>query len=105
MQSPSAEPDSAAGSHWVSTRVVAALCFGVAIGGVVLLYTLWSFWPDTGVAGKAAPTRSIHWFGWHTQIRREADFFLVLVVFPIVVAIALAGVTPWLKRRMHGRDV
>jgi POT family proton-dependent oligopeptide transporter len=35
----------------------------------------------------------------------QADFFLVLVVFPIVVAVALGVLTPWLKRRMHGRDV
>jgi len=35
----------------------------------------------------------------------QADFFLVLVVFPIVVAVALGVMTPWLKRRMHGRDV
>ena len=35
----------------------------------------------------------------------QADFFLVLVVFPIVVAAALAVMTPWLRRRMHGRDV
>ena len=38
-------------------------------------------------------------------LRGEADFFLVLVVFPIVVAVALGVMTPWLKRRMHGRDV
>jgi POT family proton-dependent oligopeptide transporter len=35
----------------------------------------------------------------------EADFFFVLVVFPIVVAVALGVMTPWLNRRMHGRDV
>jgi hypothetical protein len=30
---------------------------------------------------------------------------LAAVVFPIVVAVALGVMTPWLKRRMHGRDV
>ncbi|HEY7372207.1 MAG TPA: peptide MFS transporter [Polyangia bacterium] len=35
----------------------------------------------------------------------EADFFLVLVVFPIAVAIPLVLMTPWLRRQMHGRDV
>jgi len=35
----------------------------------------------------------------------QADFFLVLLVLPLVVALALALMTPWLRRRMHGRDV
>jgi POT family proton-dependent oligopeptide transporter len=35
----------------------------------------------------------------------QADFFLVLLVLPLAVALALALMTPWLKRRMHGRDV
>jgi POT family proton-dependent oligopeptide transporter len=35
----------------------------------------------------------------------QADFFFVLVVFPIAVAIPLLALTPWLRRRMHGRDV
>ena len=35
----------------------------------------------------------------------QADFFLVLLVLPLAVALALAVMTPWLKRRMHGRDV
>jgi POT family proton-dependent oligopeptide transporter len=35
----------------------------------------------------------------------QADFFFVLVVFPIAVAIPLLALTPWLRRRMHGLDV
>jgi proton-dependent oligopeptide transporter, POT family len=32
------------------------------------------------------------------------NFFLLLVVSPLVAAAALAALTPWLRRRMHGRD-
>jgi POT family proton-dependent oligopeptide transporter len=35
----------------------------------------------------------------------QADFFLVLLVIPLAAAICLAALTPWLRRRMHGRDV
>jgi POT family proton-dependent oligopeptide transporter len=35
----------------------------------------------------------------------QADFFLVLLVLPLAVAVGLAAMTPWLRRRMHGRDV
>jgi proton-dependent oligopeptide transporter, POT family len=34
----------------------------------------------------------------------QADFFLVLVVVPLMAAAGLAALTPWLRRRMHGRD-
>jgi POT family proton-dependent oligopeptide transporter len=34
----------------------------------------------------------------------QADFFLVLLVVPLAAAVALAMLTPWLRRRMHGRD-
>jgi POT family proton-dependent oligopeptide transporter len=35
----------------------------------------------------------------------QADFYLVLVVFPVLVTVPLVALTPWLKRCMHGRDV
>jgi POT family proton-dependent oligopeptide transporter len=35
----------------------------------------------------------------------QADFFLVFVVSSLLTGVALAALTPWLKRRMHGRDV
>jgi POT family proton-dependent oligopeptide transporter len=34
----------------------------------------------------------------------QADFFLVFVFTSLATALALAAMTPWLKRRMHGRD-
>jgi POT family proton-dependent oligopeptide transporter len=35
----------------------------------------------------------------------QADFYFVFVVTSALAAIGLALLTPWLKRRMHGRDV
>jgi POT family proton-dependent oligopeptide transporter len=35
----------------------------------------------------------------------QADFFLIFVVSSLLVAVLLVALTPWLKRRMHGRDV
>jgi len=34
----------------------------------------------------------------------QADFYLVLVVAPLVAGGLLFALTPWLRRRMHGRD-
>ena len=48
---------------------------------------------------KIARGEVFHLFGG------QADFFFVLVVFPITVAIPLVALTPWLRRRMHGLDV
>ena len=48
---------------------------------------------------KIARGEVFHLFGG------QADFFLVLVVVPLSSAVALFAVTPWLRRRMHGRDV
>ena len=35
----------------------------------------------------------------------QADFYLVFVVSSFATGLALAALTPWLRRRMHGRDV
>ena len=48
---------------------------------------------------KIARGEVFHLFGG------QADFFFVLVVFPIAVAVVLGRLTPWLERRMHGLDV
>jgi POT family proton-dependent oligopeptide transporter len=50
------------------------------------------------LADRIARGEVFHLFGG------VADFFLVLVVFPIAVAVPLMALTPWLRRRMHGRD-
>jgi POT family proton-dependent oligopeptide transporter len=34
----------------------------------------------------------------------QADFFMVFVVSSLLTAVALGVLTPWLRRRMHGRD-
>jgi POT family proton-dependent oligopeptide transporter len=35
----------------------------------------------------------------------QADFYLVMVILPTAAGILLFALTPWLRRRMHGRDV
>jgi POT family proton-dependent oligopeptide transporter len=74
---------------------------------VALVMGVWFFATALGefLAGQfAALTDKIargevfHLFGG------EADFFFVLVVFPIAVAVPLFALTPWLRRRMHGLD-
>jgi hypothetical protein len=75
---PSSADHNPAGTRWVSTGVIGGLCVVVSIVGVILLYTLWAFWPDTGVAGKAVSVSHVTWFGRHMSLRREADFFLVV---------------------------
>ena len=34
----------------------------------------------------------------------QADFYFMFVVMSLAAAVALAAVTPWLRRRMHGLD-
>lgn len=58
--------------------MIGVLCASVTVVGLLVLYSLWAFWPDTAVAGKGAPVRPVVWFGWHTTIRRELNFFLVV---------------------------
>ena len=74
---------------------------------VALLMGLWFFATALGefLAGQfAALTDKIargeifHLFGG------QADFYLVLVVVPLLAGCVLFAVTPWLRRRMHGRD-
>jgi proton-dependent oligopeptide transporter, POT family len=48
---------------------------------------------------KIARGEIFHLFGG------QADFYLVLVVAPLLAGGLLFAVTPWLRRRMHGRDV
>jgi POT family proton-dependent oligopeptide transporter len=74
---------------------------------VALLMGMWFF--ATAIAeflaghlaaltGKIARGELFHLFGG------QADFFFVLVVAPLLAGAALAALTPWLRRRMHGRD-
>jgi POT family proton-dependent oligopeptide transporter len=35
----------------------------------------------------------------------QADFYLVVVIVPTLAGLLLFALTPWLRRRMHGRDV
>ena len=74
---------------------------------VALLMGVWFFATALGeflagqfaaLADKIARGEVFHLLGG------EADFFFVLVLFPIAVAVPLFALTPWLRRRMHGLD-
>jgi POT family proton-dependent oligopeptide transporter len=77
------------------TRMVASVMgiwfFAIALGE----FTAGQF---AALTDKIARGEVFHLFGG------EADFFFVLVVFPIAVGVGLIALTPWLRRRMHGRD-
>jgi POT family proton-dependent oligopeptide transporter len=75
---------------------------------VSLLMGVWFF--ATGVSeflagqlaalmGKIARGEVFHLFGG------QADFFLVFVVSSLLAALGLVALRPWLRARMHGRDV
>ncbi len=50
------------------------------------------------ITDKVARGELFHLFGG------QADFYFIFVVSSALTAVALAALTPWLRRRMHGRD-
>lgn len=84
-------PQSAPGAAFVPRWGVVVLCIGSLLAAVLLLYTLWTFWPETGVAKKPAK-QAVTWFGWHKTLSTEFLFFLV-----IALAGALGGLIHTLR--------
>jgi POT family proton-dependent oligopeptide transporter len=75
---------------------------------VALLMGMWFFATSIAefLAGQlAALTDMISSGRLFHLLGGQADFFLVLVAAPLVAAAGLFALTPWLRRRMHGRDV
>jgi POT family proton-dependent oligopeptide transporter len=74
---------------------------------VALLMGLWFFATAIAefLAGQlAALTDKIGRGELFHLLGGQADFYLVLVVVPLLGAIGLFALTPWLRRLMHGRD-
>ena len=74
---------------------------------VALLMGLWFFATAIAefLAGQlAALTDKIGRGEIFSLLGGQADFYLVLVVAPLVAGGLLFALTPWLRRRMHGRD-
>ena len=74
---------------------------------VALLMGLWFFATAIAefLAGQlAALTDKIGRGEIFSLLGGQADFYLVLVVTPLVAGGLLFALTPWLRRRMHGRD-
>lgn len=70
------------GSGYVPPALITILTLAVTLAGVLVLYTLWAFWPNSGQEGGAttAGTQSIDYFGWSTSVTREFLFFLVVAL-------------------------
>jgi hypothetical protein len=55
------------------------------LAALVVLYTLWMFWPEAAPAtGKTLPNQKVHWFGWTLHPTRETLFFLVVALSGVI---------------------
>ena len=66
---------------------------------VALLMGLWFLATAIAefVAGQLAAVKD--------SFSTPASFYLMWVIVPVIAAGVLLALTPWLRRRMHGRDV
>jgi len=65
--------------------MIVVLFVATALTSLVVLYSLWAWWPDA-TRGGATPTQKfqkVQWLGWNGTVQRETLFFIV---------VALAGV-------------
>ncbi|HEX3902594.1 MAG TPA: peptide MFS transporter [Polyangia bacterium] len=74
-----------------------SLLMGVWFGGTAIAEFLAG--QLAAFTDRIARGELFHFFGG------QADFFLIFVASSLFVAVVLAALTPWLKRRMHGQDV
>jgi hypothetical protein len=85
MSTPEGDERPAPGNAFVPHFVIVVLFIAVAAAALVVLYSLWSWWPDaTRRGGTATQTfQKVQWLGWKGTVQRETLFFVV---------VALAGV-------------
>jgi hypothetical protein len=57
--------------------VVALLLLGAA---VILLYSLWAFWPPASSTAATAPKCNCAWFGIHFSLERERSILLIVAL-------------------------
>jgi hypothetical protein len=65
------------GAHYVPRMVVVVLFVTTALVSMLVLYTLWAWWPD---AISKQATQPVTWFGWHLEPKRELLFFLTVAL-------------------------
>jgi hypothetical protein len=79
------------GAGFVPRWGIVLLCIGSLLLTVVVLYSLWSFWPETDLP-KEVKSQPVSWFGWTTKLSTEFLFFLV-----VALAGALGGLIHTLR--------
>jgi hypothetical protein len=85
MSTPEREPP---GNTFVPQAMVVALFVGTTAASLIVLYSLWAWWPDAASpAGRTKAFQDVKWFGWRFHaIQRETLFFL-----DVALAGALGG--------------
>jgi hypothetical protein len=69
------------GAGFVPRWAIVLLCIGSLLSTLLVLYSLWAFWPRTDLP-KGVREQDVSWFGWENRLSTEFLFFL---------AVALAG--------------
>jgi hypothetical protein len=68
------------GAQYVPRSVIVALFVVTTLVSMLVLYSLWAFWPEAVAGGKVDPSQAVTWFGWHLTPARETLFFLVVAL-------------------------
>ena len=68
------------GAGFVPRSIILALPFVFTALAMLALYSLWSFWPKTGAAGKLKSPQTVTYFGWSSRISVEISMFLVVAI-------------------------
>jgi hypothetical protein len=76
------EAPEAPGEAPVSPGGVRLLSAAGIILGVLLLYSLWTFWPSQPVqtGTGSPPPQTVNYFGWTFSLARETQLFLVVAI-------------------------
>jgi tryptophan-rich sensory protein len=77
---PSAIQQEGPGAGFVPRSVVVLLPIVTTALAVLILYSLWAFWPKTGAGGKLRDPQTVNYFGWTHKISLEILLFLVVAL-------------------------
>jgi tryptophan-rich sensory protein len=77
---PAAVQQEGPGAGFVPRSVVVLLPIVTTAFAVLVLYSLWTFWPKTGSGGKLRDPQAVNYFGWTPRISLEILLFLVVAL-------------------------
>jgi hypothetical protein len=78
---PSTQPDEGPGSGFMPRWAIVLFTIAVAASGVVVLYSLWSFWPLMPATGETPSShQTVDYFAWQPDVSREKLFFVVVAL-------------------------